>query len=284
MARKQKKTGKRKGKQTSARRADKHDLYQRAVQEVEADVPFIERIFRRHRGRPARSLREDFCGTALMACNWVTRHEENTSVGIDLDANPLEWGRQHNVAQLTPEQASRIKLIQGDVLDVPTVAVDITCAFNFSYFVFHKRAELLRYFRRSLAALAPDGILFLDLYGGADAQKTLSEGRDIAKKAGREKFEYVWDQHKFDPIHHHAINYIHFEFQDGSRLRRAFKYDWRLWTIPELRDLLEEAGFAKNEVFWEATDGETGEGTGVFVRRESAEDDPAWIAYIAALR
>ncbi len=26
-------------------------------------------------------------------------------------------------------------------------------------------------------------------------------------------------------------------------LRRAFRYDWRLWTIPELAEMLEEAGF-----------------------------------------
>ena len=26
-------------------------------------------------------------------------------------------------------------------------------------------------------------------------------------------------------------------------LRRAFRYDWRLWTIPELAEMLKEAGF-----------------------------------------
>ena len=32
--------------------------------------------------------------------------------------------------------------------------------------------------------------------------------------------------------------HIHFEFPDGSRIERAFGYHWRLWQIPELHDLL----------------------------------------------
>ena len=93
-----------------------------------------------------------------------------------------------------------------------------------------------------------------------------------------------WDQAEFDPITHHVRNYIHFEFSDGSRMNRVFHYDWRLWSIPELRDLLKEAGFQKSEVYWEGTDRETGDGNDIFSRRERALDDPAWIAYIAAIR
>ncbi len=71
--------------------------------------------------------------------------------------------------------------------------------------------------------------------------------------------------------------------KDGSRIRRAFAYDWRLWILPEVRDLLLEAGFTGVEVYWEGTDGETGEGNNIFTRRERAIDDPAWIAYIVAI-
>jgi SAM-dependent methyltransferase len=279
MGRKQKKRGGGRRKTSVARRADPHDLYQRAVQEPDADIPLIHKVFRSNFSRPARSLREDFCGTALLACRWVENGAENCAWGIDLDAATLEWGREHNVAPLRPDQSSRVKLIHGDVLDIGHEKVDVTVAFNFSYFIFKQRAQLLEYLKRAHATLNPEGVLLLDVYGGADAQRTSEEPREVD-----DEFDYVWDQHSFDPIHHACTNFIHFEFPDGSKMRRAFRYDWRLWSIPELRDLLAEAGFAKSEVYWEGTDRETGEGNDVFSPRERAPDDPAWIAYIAGIR
>jgi hypothetical protein len=278
MGRKQPKRS-RKSKASLARKADRHDLYQRAVQEPDADIPLIQKVFRASFGRPARTLREDFCGTALLACRWVETHKDHLAWGIDLDPDPLEWGRKHNVGALRPDQAARVKLIEGDVCDIGHELVDVTVAFNFSYFLFRQRDELLRYFQRAYSTLGAEGALILDCYGGADAQRALEEPREVD-----DDFDYVWDQHSFDPIHHHATNFIHFEFPDGSRLERAFRYDWRLWSIPELRDLLRDAGFQKTEVYWEGQDRKTGEGNDVFSRRERALDDPAWIAYVVGIR
>lgn len=262
-----------------ARSADKHDLYQRAVQEPDADIPLIQKVFRNQFSRPARTLREDFCGTALLACRWVEKSTENRAWGIDLDPDPLDWGRIHNVGKLRPDQAARVKLIEGNVLDIRHERVDVTAAFNFSYFLFMERASLLNYLKRAYATLNPEGALILDAYGGADAQRTIEETREVD-----DDFDYVWDQHSFDPIHHHVTNFIHFEFPDGSRIKRAFRYDWRLWSIPEIRELLKEAGFYKSEVYWEGTDRKTGEGNDIFSPREQAPDDPAWICYIAGYR
>ena len=50
-----------------ARNADKYRLYQESVQDPESDVSFAQRIFKRRYGRPARLLREDFCGAAAVA-------------------------------------------------------------------------------------------------------------------------------------------------------------------------------------------------------------------------
>ena len=97
-------------------------------------------------------------------------------------------------------------------------------------------------------------------------------------------FAYVWEQRSFDPIGCLGSNAIHFEFADGSSLRNAFRYDWRLWSLPELRDLLGEAGFARCEVYWEGTDRRTGRGNDVYRRRDRAEPDLAWIAYLIAYR
>ena len=283
MARKQKKqrSSKRRAAKTvkMARAADKHDLYQRAVQEPDVDIPLIQKIFRNQFARPARTLREDFCGTALLACRWAQRSSEHRAWGIDLDPDPLEWGREHNVGTLKVDQASRVKLIEGDVLDIGHESVDVTVAFNFSYFLFKERESLLNYLKRAYATLNSEGVLILDAYGGADAQRTGEETREVD-----DDFDYIWDQHRFDPIHHDATNFIHFQFSDGSQMKRAFRYDWRLWSIPEIRELLQEAGFARSEVYWEGTDRETGEGNDIFSPREQAPDDPAWICYIAGYR
>jgi hypothetical protein len=261
-----------------AARADRYDLYQRAVQEPAADFRLIDRVFRRHYGRLPRLLREDFCGTALIACEWVKRHPENRAWAIDLDPKPLAWGRAHNLAALRPEQAARVKLIEGDVRTVGHARVDVTAALNFSYFLFKQRDALRDYFRRAHATLLPEGLLLLDVYGGADSHRTMRERRRM------DGFAYVWDQQRVDPITSQVVNTIDFEFRDGSRLARAFRYDWRLWSLAELRELLAEAGFRASEVYWEGTDSRTGKGNDVFTRRERADDDPAWIAYIVGLR
>lgn len=262
---------------TSGRRRPPHryELYQRAVQEPEADADFIEERFEERHERPPRRLREDFCGTAWLACHWVTRHADNRAWGIDLDAGPLEWGRQHNLGELDARERQRVELIHGDVLEARTPPVDAVAALNFSWLVFQTRGLLLRYLRAVRRALRPGGMLFLDLYGGPDAQRLLEETTEL------DDFDYIWDQEAFDPIHNRLTCTIHFETA-GTRLERAFCYDWRLWTLPELREALRDAGFRETSVYWEGTDDDTGEGDGVFTRQESAENTDSWIAYVVA--
>lgn len=263
---------------TRAQLADVHSLYEEAVQDPEGDVAIVRRIFRRHFDRDPRTLREDFCGTAAMAVAWVRSHRQNMAWGVDLDPEPLDWGRGHHIAKLDDEARKRITLLEGDVRDVSHEPVDVTVGFNFSYFVFKERDELVSYFRKARSTLQEEGLFIVDLYGGAEAQRTLTETRE------HDDFDYVWDQDEFDPIHHHAMNYIHFEFPDGSRIDRAFTYDWRLWTIPEIRDAMRDAGFQASEAYWERTDHKTNEGTGVYYQTERAADDPAWVAYVVGVR
>ncbi|HEY5658201.1 MAG TPA: class I SAM-dependent methyltransferase [Myxococcota bacterium] len=269
---------KRAKRKTKAQRADVYAMYQEAVQYPVGDVALIGRIFKRHFGRAPRYLREDFCGTAALACAWVRHHRENRAWGVDLDPKPLAWGREHNLNALRPEQVARVRLIQGDVMDVSHTKVDATVAFNFSYFVFKQRDQLVRYFKKARSTLREQGVLVLDLYGGSDAQRRMTETRDHGS------FDYVWDQDRFDPINHHAINHIHFEFSDGSRIHRAFSYDWRLWGIPEVHDALADAGFSASETYWEQTDRRTNEGNGTYYRAQRGEDDPAWVAYVIGVR
>ena len=64
-------TAKKKLSVSMADKADIHDLYERSVQAVDVEVEFLRDTYRALRGREPMSLREDFCGTASLACEWV---------------------------------------------------------------------------------------------------------------------------------------------------------------------------------------------------------------------
>src|SRR5512145_471884 len=64
-------TSPRRKRKLTARTADRHVLYQESVQSPEADARFFTRYFKKLAGRPLRFLREDFCGTALLCCEFV---------------------------------------------------------------------------------------------------------------------------------------------------------------------------------------------------------------------
>ena len=259
-----------------ADKADRHKLYEHSVQDAETEIEFLKDTFQRARGRAARSMREDFCGTATVACKWAAANWRHTAIGVDLDPEVLGWGREHNLAKLTEEVQERVQLVQGNVLEAPGRNLDIVTAMNFSYWIFKDRATLLRYFCNARAALASDGLFIVDAYGGSDAYEEMTEERKV------KNFTYIWEQADFDPITAHAECRIHFKFKDGSRMDNAFIYNWRLWTLPEIRELLEEAGFSRTTVLWQGTDEETGEGDGEFIPAERGEADPAWIAYVQA--
>ena len=110
-------------KETLASKADVHALYQQAVQCVEAEIDFVDETFAALRGRKARHLREDFCGTAHAACEWIRRRRTNRAVAIDIDADVLEWGRRHNVEPLG-RSSRRIELVHADVLEADRTGMD----------------------------------------------------------------------------------------------------------------------------------------------------------------
>jgi len=260
-----------------ADKADRHDLYEASVQDVVEETTFVASTFEQLRGRAPVGLREDFCGTASAACQWVRGDDQRFAIGVDFDAEVLDWGREHRLSRLAPAQRQRVKLINDDVLKVDTGPVDIVTAFNFSYWTFKTREQLRSYFAAARAALVDDGLMFLDIFGGSDAYVMGKE------KTRHKNFTYVWDQHSFDPITADFVCHIHFRFPDGTRQKNAFTYEWRLWTIPEIRELLTEAGFTRVRVFWETED-DDGEGTGEYLEAAAGLNDPAWIAFIVAER
>lgn len=266
------------GTGSMAAHADRHVLYEASVQDPEAELEFVSETFYALNGRRLVSLREDFCGTANTACHWVASGKDHRALGVDLDAEVLEWGRQAHLAKLSAGARERIELICGDVRTTRTEPVDAVLAMNFSYYLFTTRTALREYFEAALRSLKPDGILFLDAFGGYEAHQELEE------RTEHDDFTYVWDQAEFNPIDQHMTCRIHFEFPDGSEMQNAFEYHWRLWVLPEIRELLLEAGFADATVYWEGTDEDTGEGDGIYTASERGDADAGWIAYIVARR
>ena len=262
-------------KLTMAEQADIHDLYERSVQNVEHEVEFLQATFRDLRGRTAHLLREDFCGTASAACEWVKQGADYQAIGVDIEPSVLEWGRKNRIGRLPTADQTRVQLLESDVMTVETPPVDLLVAFNFSYFIFDTRDKMRAYFRRAYEALKDDGLFFVDMFGGPESQEETKE------KTKHKGFTYIWEQADFHPVTHFMRCHIHFKFPDGSKLKKAFTYEWRLWTAPEIRELLLEAGFSKATVYWEGED-DDGEGNGEFVPDEKGEADYAWIAYVVA--
>lgn len=261
---------------TMAQKADRQVLYQRSVQCAESEVDFVDEVYGRLRRRRPATLREDFCGTALVACEWVRRRPGNIAFGVDLDPAVLAWGREHNISTLSASARSRVTLLNEDVLKVRTRPVDAVMAMNFSYWLFKTRDLMKSYFRNVRAGLAADGLFFLDAMGGYDAFRVL---RERTKHRG---FTYIWHQAAYNPISGDFLCHIDFSFPDGSRLPKAFTYDWRLWTLPELRELLLESGFRKVTFYWEGWDERKQKGTGEFEPTEVGEPEAGWIAYLVA--
>lgn len=265
-----------KGRFTAAT-ADKHVLYEISVQNVVDEVKFLDATYKTLRNKNAKTLREDFAGTTAAACEWVKTRDDCQAFAVDIDPEVLDWGRERHVAKLNSEQQQRIELVVGDVVEAKTPLADIIIGFNFSYFIFKTRDSLRAYFENARRNLQPDGIFMLDCFGGSEAYEECEE------ETKQDDFTYIWDQSSFDPVSGDIQCHIHFKFPDRTKMREAFSYDWRLWTLPEIREVMAEAGFKKSTVYWEGQD-EDGDGTDEYEPAERGDADPAWIAYVVAER
>lgn len=256
---------------------DKHTYYEMAVQNPQNEVDFFNEKFQEIRKRQAFTLREDFCGTAAISCKWVAQSPKHLAYGIDLDPDPIAYGKEYHLAKLDKESQGRMQYIEGNVLNSGSPKVDITFAFNFSYFIFKKRSELLQYFKAALASLNDDGVFFVDIFGGPDSQTVMT---DVIKHEG---FKYYWECQKFNPITNDCRFAIHFKRKGEKKRKDCFVYNWRMWTMIEIRELMLEAGFKETLAYWEGED-EEGDGNGEFYLSEDEENCDAWVTYIAAIK
>ncbi len=267
---------------------DRYALYEASVQGVGFELSFCERIYRRLRGRPFRHLREDFCGTAALAAAWVLRHDDTTAVGVDRDPEPLAWARRERLARMG-RAAGRVELVRADVRTARVPPADVTVALNFSYWVFKRRAGLLDYFSAARRSLARHGLFVLNAFGGFEAMRKAVDAKRIPASQAVDglrlpAFRYVWEQESFNPVTHEIRCAIHFELPGGRAIRRAFVYDWRLWSPPELEELLREAGFRAVHMYFEGWDEKARESDGRLWPRRRIENQEIWLAYVVGVK
>lgn len=253
-------------------RDTKYSLYEKAVQSPDADIDFLLETYTQLNNKSPTSLREDFCGTGLLLCEWVKREKNFWAVGLDFDSEPTEYGIRKHLSKLKPAQKERVRYLNQDVLVSTDLKTDIITAFNFSYMIFKERSVLLGYFKNIRKSLQDDGLFCLDNFGGTQCHQKIKDKKIFSN------FSYFWECQEFNPINNHCQYAIHFKYKDFL-YKNAFSYDWRFWTPAELRDLLTEAGFKEIIVYWEQDEPVN---ESYFTKEEKAENVPAWICYIVA--
>ena len=254
----------------------KYELYEKSVQNHEADIEFINKEYKKVFGREPKTLREDFGGTAAMACDWVKEGKDRQAWGIDLDEEPQAYGIENHYSRLTEEEKTRMHYIRGNVLDDYDFTADVTVAFNFSYFIFKERNVLLNYFKQVKKNMGPESIFMVDIFGGEECRQELEEETE------HEGHTYFWDCDSYNPLTEEVQYYIHFKtHHDNKVYREAFSYNWRHWSVGEIKDIMKDAGFENVVTYWEGED-DDGTGDGNFYQSNDEENCESWVTYIMA--
>jgi len=251
--------------------SDRYTYYELAV----TNPGPLARFLRAVHGRDPIVLGEDFSGAAALCRAWLESARSARAVAVDSDPPPLR-------------QAPRSARLQRVVADVRAAnhPAHVIAATNFPVGYWHTRADLVAYLRHARSRLNPDGIFVCDLYGGPDAMIPKVTTRKMYEKDGT-PFWYVWEQRSANPLTGRVMNAIHFRCpaaHGGIRhLKNAFTYDWRLWSIPELREAMTDAGFATTEVHDRLGGAIDGDGT-LYVRPidDPAELDENYVVYVVA--
>ncbi|KAL0053618.1 hypothetical protein WJX82_008407 [Trebouxia sp. C0006] len=306
---------------------DRHELYQKAVQSPAGDISYMVKFFRQYVGlQVPLHLREDFSGTSLICATWCKSDVRRTALGVDIDREALQWGWRHNGQAMLGQAESQMCLLEANVLEdlstYPNVGraiadgnsqeptdqaqldqhvsrpADIICALNFSVFLLDSRQDVVKYFQLARAAMnSEDGSIFLlDMLGGHAGESSMK----LRRQNEITGLSYLWEQAKYDPVKRQLTCHISLKNPQTSQvMKHAFTYHWKLWTIPEVLEMLQEAGFAEVHVWMRCmidaaespeTDGQD-DVENDFEDYEAFASDPAmlsrlskgWTAYLVAV-
>lgn len=232
---------------------NRYDLYEAAVQDPPREAAFLRAV---HGGDPT-VLAEDFSGPASICRAWIAMHQAHRAIATDLDREPLQHALRRLGGSQGAEAIDRLDVQCRDVLEAEGTP-DIIAALNFAACELHRRERLVTYLRHAQFRLSTGGVLVLDTYGGPDAFEPGVTPCTVETEHG--ELLYEWEQVEANPFTARVRNAMHFTLPNGEVRRNAFEYDWRLWSVPELREAMREAGFGSTQVYTALGDAMTGEG------------------------
>jgi hypothetical protein len=268
--------------ETRIKTTDKHSLYLASVQDPLGDIERISKIYQELFSKKALALREDFSGTFALSCCWVQSDPQRSAQAIDNDKPTIDYGIKNYLAAMSEEEQKRLQPKLADAI-TKTELVDIVATFNFSYCLIHEREKLLSYLKKIHASLNDQGMMILDIFGGSESETPQVQERDISNNDQICPFTFEFERKSFNPISRISNYAIHFKYQDGTEMMDAFTYEFRMWSITEIRDLFKEAGFSRSAVYWESFD-EAGFGNGSFHQTEEEENSLNWNSYIVGIK
>lgn len=259
------------------REVNRYDLYELAVQAPAMEAAFLKSVH----GQEPETLGEDFCGPASVARAWCAMGDRYDAVAVDKDPEPLEHAARRAAEHDSSHGMAisrRLKLKEQDVM-ATREKCDVIAALNFAVCELHQRRWLMSYLRAAAYRLRAGGVFVADLYAGPDAFTPGITERKVPTEGGT--LVYRWEQRRADPFTARVENAIHFVLPSGAgrtsekarTFADAFTYDWRLWSVAELRDALREAGFNSTEVYTSYGDAMDGDGN-LYVRPFATDDEP----------
>ncbi|KAG9394877.1 methyltransferase [Carpediemonas membranifera] len=268
------------------------DMYEAAVQSPSVDVDAIVRICDEELAMTPQSLKEDFSGTGYISATFLEQFPNAIAVGLDLDEVSMKHGRRKHF-QANSQLDSRMTFVKQDVLNPSTKAMpvdrfSVIFGGNYSFFVFKKRTMLLDYFKTARSMLDETGSVFiLEVMGGPNCQ-IIAEDEPRGCEVDGVDFDFIWRQSNYNPVTNELMAHIDFEFPDGSSISPAFSYDWRFWSVPEIREAMEEAGFSRTVVYWaslyeEFEDGLTADHYSRTTDGRGIDQAEAWLAYVVGV-
>lgn len=200
---------------------------------------------------------------------------------MDIDRSTLVWGKENNFNSFEGTE-KRFKLLCKNVLDIEeniakSDSPDVICAYNFALFFFETRKDLIKYLKIVYNNLKRDGIFIFDVLGGESIQQ---DGKSTKKLSGDVIYEF--SHTGIDPITNFLNIDITFKFKDGSKLKSCFTYKWRIWSITDLREAVEEAGFKRTTVWFPQQDDDDADVH--YEPTSTAEQRDSWNCYVVCTK